>query len=116
MFQNKHQVSLDEKAITAQADFRKLLIARLASAPAGTDGCTSPEDVADHILAEPAIKTAFQRCTPRKPLAFTLAYERITILGARHKGDTIYKCPQCTCFIREVCDFCLDCGQALDWS
>ena len=115
--QNKHQVSLTEKAMTAQADFRKLLIARLASVPSGPDGGASPEDVANHILAEPAIKTAFQRCTPRKPHTFTLAHERITILGdARHKGDTVHKCPSCTCFVREVCDFCQDCGQSLDWS
>lgn len=65
----------------------------------------------------PVIKSALEKQIPKKPTPHKVEGGKIKIgNGWWCEGTTVYKCPCCNSWITQTYKYCIDCGQALDWS
>lgn len=74
------------------------------------------EDVENAELHK-MIDLAIEKQIPKKPTVHKVEGNKIKIgNGWWCKGTTVYKCPCCNSWITQTYKYCIDCGQALDWS
>lgn len=53
---------------------------------------------------------------PQKPHPTKVTVDRLEIGNIRwNKGTTVYRCPDCNCYMSKVHKCCFKCGQAIDW-
>lgn len=77
--------------------------AKTASIQAITEAC------------ELAVKDMRKRI-PQKPHPTKVTVDRIEIGNIRwNEGTTVYRCPDCNCYMSKVHKCCFKCGQAIDW-
>ena len=69
------------------------------------------------LKAMQTCKSALEKQTPKKPTPQVVkGGKRLIGNGWWCKGTTVYKCPCCNSWITQTYKYCIDCGQALDWS
>lgn len=69
-----------------------------------------------HIITDYDKRKRLYDMRKKKPIKLK-ANENIKIgAGIWKAGTTIYKCPRCDSFISRSSNYCVNCGQALDWS
>lgn len=74
------------------------------------------EDVDNQELHK-MIDVALEKQIPKKPTPqIVKGGKRLIGNGWWCKGTTVYKCPCCNSWITQSYKYCIDCGQALDWS
>ena len=61
--------------------------------------------------------SALEKQIPKKPTPqIVKGGKRLIGNGWWCNGTTVYKCPCCNSWITQTYKYCIDCGQALDWS
>lgn len=59
---------------------------------------------------------ALEKQIPKKPIKLKAEQDIEIGAGTWKAGTTVYKCPRCDSFISRSSNYCVKCGQALDWS
>ena len=64
------------------------------------------------------VEHVLEKQIPKKPASHTVQPVEAPIQighGNWGAGTTVYKCPNCKCWVSKIYKHCHDCGQALDW-
>ena len=72
-------------------------------------------DYVDVEALKIAVK-ALKKQIPHKPIVMKAEQDIKIRAGTWKAGTTVYKCPRCDSFISRSSNYCVKCGQALDWS
>lgn len=70
----------------------------------------------DYAVAFENAISALEKQTPKKPTPQVVkGGKRLIGNGWWCKGTTVYRCPNCNEWITLTYNYCIKCGQALDW-
>lgn len=63
-----------------------------------------------------SVEEAMRKQKPQKPTSYIAKGLTRVGNGFFKNGTTVFKCPECNTNLARIYKYCINCGQAIDWS